>query len=107
DAIRVAERLRQALEKPFDVDGHQVFTSATAGIAVSSTGYVRAEEILRDGAIALHRAEAEGTTSCELFDPAMRDRAVRRLQVETDLRHAVREDAFVVHYQPIISLDTG
>jgi len=107
DAVRVAERLRSTLEKPFNIEGHQLFTSATVGIAVSTTGYRSAEEILRDATTALHRAQVETTTSCELFDPGMRDRAVARLQLETDLRNGVKDEAFVVHYQPIISLETG
>ena len=89
DAVRVAERLRSALEKPFDVDGLEVFTSASVGIAVSTTGYERPEQILRDAAIALHRAKAEGASHCELFDSGMRDRAISRLQLETDLRRAI------------------
>ena len=107
DAMRVAERLRRALQEPFEVDGHQVFTSATVGIAISTTGYERPEEVLRDAAIALNRAKAEGASACEIFDPAMRQRAVARLQVETDLRQAIERRAFEVHYQPIVSLRTG
>jgi diguanylate cyclase (GGDEF)-like protein/PAS domain S-box-containing protein len=107
DAIRVAGRLREALQEPFEIDGHQLFISATVGIAVSTTGYHQPEEVLRDAAIALHRAQAGGTTACEIFDPAMRERAVSRLQIETDLRNAVDSQAFEVHYQPIISLRTG
>jgi EAL domain-containing protein (putative c-di-GMP-specific phosphodiesterase class I) len=84
-----------------------LFMSATVGIAVSTTGYDRPEEVLRDAAIALHRAKAGGTTPCEIFDPAMRERAVSRLQIETDLRNAIDSRAFEMHYQPIISLRTG
>jgi diguanylate cyclase (GGDEF)-like protein/PAS domain S-box-containing protein len=107
DAIRVALRLRQALQEPFQVDGYQLFMSATVGVAVSTTGYDRPEEVLRDAAIALHRAKAGGTTPCEIFDPAMRERAVSRLQIETDLRNAIDGRALEMHYQPIISLRTG
>jgi diguanylate cyclase (GGDEF)-like protein/PAS domain S-box-containing protein len=107
DAVRVAERLRRALEKPFSIDGHELFTSATVGIAVSTTRYRYPEEILRDAATALHRAQTGKTTGCELFDSGMRDRAVARLQLETDLRSGIRDKAFVVHYQPIVSLDSG
>src|SRR4029077_19801831 len=78
DAIRVAERLRSAFDQPFDVDGQQVFTSASVGIAVSTTGYERPEEVLRDAVTALHRAKADSGTSCEIFDPAMRAQAVSR-----------------------------
>jgi diguanylate cyclase (GGDEF)-like protein/PAS domain S-box-containing protein len=107
DAMRVAERLRSALEKPFDVEGHEVFTSASVGIAVSTTGYQRPEQILRDAALALHRAKRDGASRCELFDSAMRDRAVSRLQLETDLRRAIEHQTFQIHYQPIVSLSTG
>ena len=107
DAIRVAERLRKALQEPFDVEGHQVYATATVGIATSGTGYTEPEEILRDAATALHRAKAQGGAACELFDPAMRARAVSQLQLETDLRTAISERAFTVHYQPIICLQTG
>jgi len=107
DAVRVADRLQKGLEKPFDIDGQQVFVSATIGIAVSTSGYQGPEEILRDATTALHRAQSHAHSSCELFDPVMRDRAVRRLRLETDLRNAVERNEFVVHYQPIVSISTG
>ena len=107
DAVRVAERLRGALLQTFVVEGHDVFVTASAGIAMSSSGYTDPEEILRDTAIALHRAKEDNTTHCEMFDIGMRDRAVSRLRVETDMRQAIERDAFEVHYQPIVSLRTG
>ena len=106
DAISIADRLRRALLEPFDVDGNQVFTAAIIGVAVSATGYTRADEVLRDASVALHRAKAGGM-ACEIFDPAMRSRAVARLQLETDLRKAVDERALEMHYQPILSLRSG
>jgi diguanylate cyclase (GGDEF)-like protein/PAS domain S-box-containing protein len=106
-AVRVAERLRQALQEPFDVDGQQVYATPMMGIAMSGAGYTAAEEILRDAATALHRARANSSTTVELFDPAMRARAVSQLQLETDLRTAIGERAFTVHYQPIVCLRTG
>jgi diguanylate cyclase (GGDEF)-like protein/PAS domain S-box-containing protein len=108
DAMRIAERLRSALDKPFDIDGQLVFASAGVGIAISSSGYTRPDEILRDGTIALHRAkEADGISRCELFDPVMRHRAVSRLQMEMDLRGAIATKQFEVHYQPIVAIETG
>ena len=106
DAISIAERLRRALLEPFDVGGNQVFTSAIIGVAVSDTGYTRPDELLRDASVALHRAKAGGM-ACEIFDPAMRNRAVSRLQLETDLRKAVDDRALEMHYQPILSLRSG
>jgi diguanylate cyclase (GGDEF)-like protein/PAS domain S-box-containing protein len=107
DAVKLAERLRATLLEPFDIDGHQVFTSAAVGITVSTTGYLRPEDALQDAAIALHRAKGEAATACELFDPAMRERAVSRLQMETDLRNAIDRQEFEVVYQPIVALATG
>ena len=106
DAVQVAERLRHALEEPFEIDGHQVFLSSTVGIALSKSGYTRPDDVVRDASIALNRARA-GSTPYEIFDPAMRERAKSRLLVETDLRHAIEKQAFELHYQPIISLRSG
>jgi diguanylate cyclase (GGDEF)-like protein/PAS domain S-box-containing protein len=106
DAPRVGERLRVALEKPFEVEGRQVFTSASAGVAVSSTGYTRPEEILRDASIALQRAKTQ-RSRCEIFDAEMRSRAESRFQMETELRQAIDMGAFEVHYQPIVEIESG
>jgi diguanylate cyclase (GGDEF)-like protein/PAS domain S-box-containing protein len=106
-AVRVAERLRNALQKPFDVDGHEVFLTASAGITLSRSGYSDPEEVLRDAAIALHRAKEGTGTRCELFDTQMRDLVVSRLRVETDLRQAIERSAFEVYYQPIVSIRGG
>ena len=105
NAVRVAERLRDALQKPFVVDEHDVFISASAGITLSSSGYADPEEMLRDAEIALQRAK-EGSR-CELFDVHMRDRAVSRLRVETDMRQAIERGAFEVYYQPIVAISGG
>jgi diguanylate cyclase (GGDEF)-like protein/PAS domain S-box-containing protein len=107
DAVRIAERLRAALQRPFEVEGHQVFVTASAGITLSSSGYKDPEDVLRDAGIALHRAKTSGTTRCELFDVGMRDRAVSRLRVETDMRQSLERGAFEVFYQPIISVRSG
>ncbi|HJU42632.1 MAG TPA: EAL domain-containing protein [Vicinamibacterales bacterium] len=106
-AVAVAERLRRALELPFEVDGHRVFATARIGIAMSTPAYARAEEVLRDATIALNRAMASSTVPYEIFDPEMRQRAVARLMAETDLRQAVEKQSFEVHYQPIVSLKNG
>jgi diguanylate cyclase (GGDEF)-like protein len=106
DAMSIAERLRRALLEPFDIDGNEVFTAAIVGIAVSTTGYTRADEVLRDASVALHRAKAGGM-AFEVFDPAMRSGAVSRLHLETDLRKAVDDGALEMHYQPILSLRSG
>lgn len=107
DATRVADRLLKELQEPFNVNGRQIFGSASIGIAVSATGYDHSEEVLRDVDTALHQAKALGGASYELFDSRMRDQAVSRLRLETDLRKAVEARQFCTYYQPIICLRTG
>jgi diguanylate cyclase (GGDEF)-like protein len=107
DAIRVAERLQKELARPFMLYGQDVFTSMSIGIAVSATGYERPEECLRDANTAMHQAKTLGIRGYELFDPAMRDAAFSRMQLEIDLRKAVTREEFHLFYQPIVSLERG
>jgi EAL domain-containing protein (putative c-di-GMP-specific phosphodiesterase class I) len=84
-----------------------VFTSASIGIALSTTGYVGPDEVLRDADTAMYRAKNGGRARYEVFDRTMHAQAVERLEIETDLRRAIERDEFVLHYQPIVSLITG
>jgi diguanylate cyclase (GGDEF)-like protein len=106
-AMRVAEKIKGQLSLPFNVKGHEVFTSASIGIAMSSTGYERSEDLMRDADTAMYRAKARGKARYELFDKGMHSRAVALLQLETDLRRAVERGEFEIHYQPIVTLATG
>jgi diguanylate cyclase (GGDEF)-like protein/PAS domain S-box-containing protein len=107
DAIRVAERILKALEGSFDVEGHEVFTSASIGIASSATDYGSGEDLLRDADIAMYRAKAGGRSRFELFDAAMRAQITELHELEGDLRRAVERQQFQLHYQPIVDLGTG
>ena len=107
DATCVAERLQQQLAAPFTISGHEVFTTASMGIALSATGYDRPEDILRDAETAMYRAKNRGKACHEVFDTAMYARAVALLQVEIDLRRAVERQEFLVFYQPIVNLENG
>jgi diguanylate cyclase (GGDEF)-like protein/PAS domain S-box-containing protein len=107
DATCVAERLQQQLAAPFTISGHEVFTTASMGIALSATGYDRPEDILRDAETAMYRAKNRGKACHEVFDTAMYARAVTLLQVESDLRRAVERQEFLVFYQPIVNLENG
>jgi diguanylate cyclase (GGDEF)-like protein/PAS domain S-box-containing protein len=106
DALRVAERLQEALSNAFTLSGQEVFTSASIGITTSATLYQTPEAVLRDADTAMYRAKSRGGARSEVFDHEMRDRAVARLQLETDLRSAVERGEFRLHYQPIVSLAT-
>ena len=106
DAMRVANRIQDALGT-FAVEGREVFISASIGIAVSTTPRATAEELLRDADIAMYRAKTLGKSRCEFFDQEMHTKAVTRLDLETDLRRAVEEQEFRLHFQPIVQLETG
>ncbi len=104
DATRVAERIHNELETPFSIAGHEVYTSVSIGIALSTTDYEIPDHILRDADIAMYRAKALGKARHEVFDTGMHTRAVALLQLETDLRRALDRREFLLHYQPIVTL---
>ena len=107
DAIRVAERVLRELKLPFNLDGHEVFTTASIGIALSNNRYETAEAVLRDADTAMYRAKAEGKARYEVFDMVMHARVVALLQLENDLRRAIEREEFCLHYQPIVALTDG
>ena len=107
DAIRVAERLQERLIIPFVVERQEVVIAASIGIAFCATSYTNSEDLIRDAEIAMYRAKREGKARCQVFDAEMHIVAVKRLQLETDLRRALELGEFRVHYQPIVSLQSG
>jgi diguanylate cyclase (GGDEF)-like protein/PAS domain S-box-containing protein len=137
DATNVAQRVQASLTLPFSLSGQEVFITASIGIVLSTTGYERLEDILRDADTAMYRAKAQGKACHQVFDKAMHLRAVTLLQLENDLRRAVMSlcsqghgrttaslprspeetmwtkaplemtQDFQLHYQPIVSLTNG
>ena len=106
-AISVAERIQAELTLPFNLGEQEVFTTASIGIALSTRGYEKPEEILRDADNAMYRAKHLGKAQYKIFDSDMYGQAVALLQLETELRWAIERQEFRIHYQPIISLFTG
>jgi PAS domain S-box-containing protein len=104
DAVRVAERLQKRLAVPFDLNGHEIVILASVGIAFSSNAGAEAQDVLRDAEIAMYRAKHSGKAQCEVFDNGMHVSALKRLQLEADLRKGLELGEFRVHYQPIVSL---
>jgi len=107
DATDVAARIQEALARPFDLDGHEFFTTASVGIAYSATGYDRHEDILRDADTAMYRAKANGKARYEVFNTGMHTRAVEALRLESELRRAIEAAEVRPYFQPIVSLETG
>ncbi len=106
DAVTVAERITDELREPFTLDGRELYVVASIGVALGNASTKAPEELLREADTSMYRAKDEGS-GYKVFDPAMHGRAVDRLELENDLRRAVEENEFVVHYQPIVNLQTG
>jgi diguanylate cyclase (GGDEF)-like protein len=104
DALRVCDRIQQALRQPFQVAGQLVYTAASIGIALSTTGYKSSAAMLRNADLAMYRAKSLGKGRSEVFDRAMHDAAMLRLTLEAELRDALQGGDFVLHYQPIVAL---
>ncbi|GBD96109.1 MAG TPA: EAL domain-containing protein [Nitrospirae bacterium] len=107
EALAIIERIQEKLSLSFNLSGQEVFTSVSIGIAFSTTGYDQPEHLLRNADIAMYQAKSNGSARCEIFDARMYASAVARLQLETDLRQAVKQNEFVLHYQPIVSMQSG
>lgn len=107
DAIRVAERIQAELQLPFVISEQEMFTTASIGIALSTVGYERPEDLLRDADIAMYRAKVLGKARYEIFNTDMHTQAVARLQLENALRRGVERQEFQLYYQPVVSLKVG
>jgi diguanylate cyclase (GGDEF)-like protein/PAS domain S-box-containing protein len=106
DATLAMERIMATLRQPVALPGAQVELQPHIGIVISNGGEETAEDLLRDGAVAMHQARNyEGGYA--LFDPEMHADAIRRIEVESELRTALDESEFVLHYQPTVDLRTG
>jgi len=106
EATRVAERLIEELRKPFLLEQRELFTSISIGIALGDVRQKTPGDLLRDADTAMYRAKEENS-GCRVFDPSLHARAVRRLDLDNDLRRAMKGEEFVLHYQPMTSLHTG
>ncbi|HEY3213519.1 MAG TPA: diguanylate cyclase, partial [Actinomycetota bacterium] len=110
DAAEVAARILASLEGPFHLEGKEVFARASIGIATADAGTggpEGAEELLRNADVAMYMAKEAGKGRYQVFEPAMHDTALRRLELKADLQRAVDNGEFVLHYQPVIELATG
>ncbi|HMI80306.1 MAG TPA: EAL domain-containing protein, partial [Solirubrobacterales bacterium] len=110
EALAIADRVAAAFAQPFSIDDVDHFVSASIGVAVAGTSderTVNAELLIRDADAAMYRAKEGGRARCVLFDAEMRAGAMRRLEVERELRHALDRDELALYYQPVVSLRSG
>jgi diguanylate cyclase (GGDEF)-like protein/PAS domain S-box-containing protein len=106
-ANAIAFRIQEQLVAPFSLGGREVFTSASIGIAFGPGHYKNPDDIMRDADTAMYHAKSRGKARHEVFDADMHARVRDRLDLESDLRQAVSTNDFEVHYQPIVSLESG
>jgi diguanylate cyclase (GGDEF)-like protein/PAS domain S-box-containing protein len=104
NAFKIANQIQQILSLPFHLNGHEVSTTASIGIALSAIDYDRPEDLLRDADTAMYHAKSSGKARYELFNSKMYAYALARLQLETDLRRAIDYNELCVYYQPIVAL---
>ena len=103
---RVTEWIEERFSRPFHVMGHEVFISTSIGIVLSGS-YENAEDMIRDADIAMYEAKERGRARAVTFDPSMRDRIMKRLSLESDLRKALTNEELTISYLPVVSLDSG
>ncbi|HEV7615196.1 MAG TPA: EAL domain-containing protein [Solirubrobacterales bacterium] len=110
EAVAIADRVAAAFAQPFAIDGVDHFVTASLGIAITRPAGRRsasAELLIRDADAAMYRAKEGGRARCVLFDAEMRASALRRLEVERELRHALDRKELALHYQPVVNLRSG
>lgn len=107
DGLRVAERISESMKVPFPLNGQEIFTTCSMGLALCSVADTIPSELVRDAEVAMYRAKAKGEGSIEIFDPSMNAQALARFQMESELRRAIEREEFILFYQPLISLGTG
>jgi diguanylate cyclase (GGDEF)-like protein len=99
DALRVTRRITEEFRGPFVLDDRELFVGLSIGVALGEAHTKSPEELLRDADTAMYRAKDEAA-DYRVFDPVMYERALSRLELENDLRHALEKKEFTVHYQP-------
>lgn len=98
----VIGNIQTALQQPVMLGIQEIFTSASIGITLSNLGYERGEEMLRDADLAMYRAKSLGKSRSAIFNKTMYKVAVKRLNLEHDLRKALEKEQFELYYQPVI-----
>jgi len=107
DAVMVARKIKEQLARPFDLDGHQVYPSASIGIAFYPDDGETVNALLKRADMAMYAAKARGRNRYQFFSEDMHKRAVERMQLEAGLRQAIERQEFQIVYQPQYRLQTG
>ncbi len=107
DAEDIAERIISAIEKPYTIENNTLYSSASIGIAICSNQYNNADEVLRDADAAMYQAKSLGRGRYVFFDDSMREKLIATMTIEQELRLAIEQQQFELHYQKISDLDNA
>jgi diguanylate cyclase (GGDEF)-like protein/PAS domain S-box-containing protein len=107
EVLRIAERIKGKFATPFNLSGHEIYSSASIGILHSTANHKSPEELMRDADIAMYQAKRSGKARHEIFSQNMHEAVKETLQLETELRRAIEREELTVDYQPIFSLENG
>ena len=103
---KIGDRISLSLKKPFLLDGRELFANASIGVVFTDGGNQSAEDMLRDADIAMYHSKNNGRSRYEIFHPEMREHTLKRLQQEGEIRRALRNHEFVLHYQPVFMVES-
>jgi diguanylate cyclase (GGDEF)-like protein/PAS domain S-box-containing protein len=107
EVLHIADRIQEKFAVPYDLSGHEVYSTASIGILHASKDHQSSEDMMRDADIAMYQAKRAGKARHEVFDAAMHSIVKETLRLETDLRRAVERNEIEVFYQPIYDLASG
>ncbi|MEA2577741.1 MAG: hypothetical protein QOD78_1329 [Chloroflexota bacterium] len=107
DILALADRISAAFDAPFPLDGREITIRTSIGVVLASGTDRTADDLLRDADVAMYRAKASGRGSYALFEPSMQAEVAARVELESDLRHAIEHEQLTLAYQPIVDLRDG
>ena len=106
ETLMIAERIQSVFREPFGIDGKLVRVDTSIGIASSAADVMSSEELLRNADLAMYLAKNKGKGRYVVFEPKMHEALMERIALEEDLRKAIENEEFIIHYQPIVDLQS-
>jgi diguanylate cyclase (GGDEF)-like protein len=106
-AVRAAEQVNETIRLPIELGARQIVVTTSVGIALSQSADDQPNVLMRNADVAMYEAKKQGKARYKVFDPSMHVQALRRLELENDLRQAIKNHELIMHYQPIVLLGTG
>lgn len=106
-AHQVTEKIHKSLNRPYDIDGHSIFSSSSIGVVILNDQSINTDEVLRRADTAMYQAKEKGRDRTRFYDPVMDETARSYIQMQHDLRHAVTRMELELNFQPIVHIDTN